>query len=177
MFTNNNSNSDDSSFDNSEISLPRPIRFWLLLMFNVPSVICDFWLIIHIMMNKNRRHALYNHAIVLIIMFNLPVQLIDINFHLVFLHYGSVQPSRPIVCLIWWLNDYGFYVGGILMMAWLAIERHILVFHDQWVANKRGRFFLHYLPMIIIVIYVADLQCISMLSNLQYFWHVGIYCQ
>ncbi|CAF5013350.1 unnamed protein product, partial [Rotaria sp. Silwood1] len=63
-------------------------------------------------------------------------------------------PSQPIVCLIWWLIDFGFYIGSIILMAWLAIERHILVFHDRWIANGRGRFLIHYLPMIILVSYI-----------------------
>ncbi|CAF3328959.1 unnamed protein product [Rotaria socialis] len=154
MLTNNATNGGDGSFAHSEISLPRPIRFWLMLLFNVPSVICDFCIIMHIMMNRRRRSALHNHAIFIVILFNLPVQIIDINFHLLFLHYGSVQPPKPIVCLIWWLNDYGFYIGGIMVMAWLAIERHILVFHKQWIANLTGRLFLHYLPMATIVTYI-----------------------
>jgi hypothetical protein len=78
----------------------------------------------------------------------------DINFYLVFFHYGSVQPQKPIVCLLWWLADYGFYIGGIILMAWLAIERHILIFHDRWVSNRRGRFLFHYLPLIILVAYI-----------------------
>jgi hypothetical protein len=38
-------------------------------------------------------------------------------------------------------------------MAWLAIERHILIFNDGWVATRRGRFLAHYLPLIIILMY------------------------
>jgi hypothetical protein len=78
----------------------------------------------------------------------------DINFYLVFFHYGSVQPPEPIVCRVWWFVDYGIYVGGTILMAWLAIERHILIFHDRWVSNERGRVLFHYLPLIIIVGYI-----------------------
>jgi hypothetical protein len=154
MSTGNNSDSNDGSFISSEISLPRSVRFWLMLLFNVPSVICSFSIIIHIIFDRTQRHALHNHTILLMLIFGLPIQLMDINFYLVFFHYGSVQPSIPIVCLLWWSADYGFYIGGIILMAWLAIERHILIFHDGWVSNRRGRFLFHYLPLIILMTYI-----------------------
>jgi hypothetical protein len=78
----------------------------------------------------------------------------DINFYLVFFTYGSVQPSYPVICLLWWLADYSFYIGGIILMFWLSVERHILIFHDRLVANRRGRFLFHYLPLIILVTYI-----------------------
>ncbi|CAF1210549.1 unnamed protein product [Adineta steineri] len=105
-------------------------------------------------MNRTHRHALHNHTILLLLIFYLPIQLIDINIYLVFFSYGSVQPSQPFVCLLWWFVDNGCYVLGLVLMAWLAIERHIFIFHDRWVSNRRGRFLFHYLPLIILVTYI-----------------------
>jgi hypothetical protein len=105
-------------------------------------------------MNQTQRHALQNHTILLILIFDLPIQLMDINFYLVFYHYGSVQPPEAIVCRFWWLADFGVYNGGLILMAWLAIERHILIFHDRWVSNRIRRFLFHYLPLIILVAYI-----------------------
>ncbi|CAF1192883.1 unnamed protein product [Adineta steineri] len=150
----NSSDNDSDSFSSSEASISNPVRFWLMLLFNIPSVVCSVFLIIHIIMNRKRQHALHNHTILLILIFNLPIQLLDINFYLIFFSYGSVQPSQPIICLLWWLTDYGFYMGGLILMAWLAIERHIFIFHDRLLLNRRGRFLFHYLPLIIIVTYV-----------------------
>ncbi|CAF0858411.1 unnamed protein product [Adineta steineri] len=105
-------------------------------------------------MNRTHRYALHNHTILLILIFGLPIQLIDINFYLIFFYYNSVQPSQPIVCLLWWFADYGCEIGVIVLMAWLAIERHILIFHDRLLLNRRGRFLFHYLPLIILVTYI-----------------------
>jgi hypothetical protein len=154
MSFNNSSDGSDSFFVNLEVSIPRPIRFWIMLLFNIPSVICSFCLIIHLIMDRIQRYALRNHTILLILFFSLPIQLMDINFYLVFFYYDSVQPSKPIVCLLWWFIDYGCYVGCIMLMAWLPIERHILIFHDRWVSNQRGRLLFHYLPLLIIVTYI-----------------------
>ncbi|CAF0857840.1 unnamed protein product [Adineta steineri] len=105
-------------------------------------------------MNRTQRQALHNHTILLLLIFYLPIQLIDITFYLIFFSYGSVQPSQPIVCLIWWFADYGCEIGVIVLMAWLAIERHILIFHDRLLLNRRGRFLFHYLPLIVLVTYI-----------------------
>ncbi|CAF0981158.1 unnamed protein product [Adineta steineri] len=157
----NSSGNNDDSFVDSEISIPRSIRFWIMLLFNIPSIICSFCVIIHIILDRTQRYALHNHAILLILILALPIQLMDINFYLVFYHYGSILPLKPIMCLLWWFADYGCYSGCIILMAWLAIERHILIFHDRWVSNRRGRFLFHYLPSISIVVYILLYYVIS----------------
>jgi hypothetical protein len=154
MSTNASSNSSDDSVISPEISLSHAACFWLILLFDAPSVICSFCLIIHIIIDRTQRLALYSHTILVILIFNVPGQLLDAGLYLFFLRYGFVQPATPIICLFWWLADYGFYAGATLLLTWLAIERHILIFHDRWVASQRGRFFFHYLPLVIIVAYV-----------------------
>ncbi len=154
MSTGNSSNNSSSSFVYSEISIPRPVRFWLLLLSDSPSIVCSFCIIFHIITNRTQREALQNHTIFLILIFGLPIQLMDVNFYLVFIKYGSVQPPNPFICLIWWLADYGCFIGGVILMTWLAIERHILIFNDGWVSTRRGRFLAHYLPLILILTYI-----------------------
>ncbi|CAF1444584.1 unnamed protein product [Rotaria magnacalcarata] len=150
MSFNNSSNSSEGLFDLVEIANPSPVRFWLFLLFNTPSIVCASCVIIHIIFNRTQRRALHNHCVLLILIFNLPIQLIDINLQIIFFHYGSVQPPLPSVCLIWWYIDYACYLGSMILMAWLAVERHILIFHDRWISNQRRCFLLHYAPMIII---------------------------
>lgn len=154
MSTNHSSDDSDSTFEESEISLPRSVRFWLMLLVNSPSIICSCCIIYHIIINRTQRQALQNHTILLLLVVGLPVQLMDVTFYLIFFQYGSVQPQQPLVCHLWWFADYGIYNAGLFLMAWLAIERHILIFHDQWVSNQRGRIFVHYLPLVIIIAYI-----------------------
>jgi hypothetical protein len=62
--------------------------------------------------------------------------------------------QRPyIFCLIWGFIDWAVYMLQLLLFAWASIERHILIFHDKWVATKKKRLFVHYLPPIIIITY------------------------
>jgi hypothetical protein len=163
MSTDNSSDNSSDIFDTAAILIPHPIGFWIMLLFNTPSTICSLCLIVYIVINRTQRQALQNHTILLILLFGFPVQLLDINFILVFYHYGSVEPPKPITCLLWYLVDDGFFTGGAILLAWLAIERHILIFHDRWLLNRRGRFLLHYLPFIIILAYVVPYYTIVIL--------------
>ncbi|CAF2876409.1 unnamed protein product [Rotaria sp. Silwood2] len=38
-------------------------------------------------------------------------------------------------------------------MTWATIERHILVFHNNWINTQIKRFLMHYLPLAIIILY------------------------
>jgi len=147
-------NSSDSSFDNPEIYLPRPVRFWIMLFFNIPSTISSLILVPYIIINRTQRRALHTHTILAILMIALPIELLDMNFYLVFYRYGSIEPKTPFICLMWWLTDDGFCTGGLMLIAWLAIERHILILHDGLVANRRGRILFHYLPLLGLVTYI-----------------------
>ncbi|CAF1606809.1 unnamed protein product [Adineta ricciae] len=106
-------------------------------------------LVSYILITRTQRQALHNHTILAILIFGLPIQFIDINFYLAFYHNGVVQPPTHSVCLLWWFTDLGFYTGGVILMAWLAIERHIIIFHDRWLSTRTGRLLFHYLPLVI----------------------------
>ena len=154
MSTNISSNSSDGSFIYPEVALARPVRFWLIIFLNTPSILCSFCVIIHTLVNRTQRHALYSHTILLILVFNLPVQLVDVSLYLFVLRNGFVQPAVPAVCLLWSFVDNGIYAIGVVLLTWFAIERYILIFHDRWVINQRGRLLFHYLPLTVIITYL-----------------------
>jgi hypothetical protein len=141
------------AFENSEISWPRPLRFWLLLIFDIPSIVCSLFVLYHLLFNRTSRYALHNHTIILLLTIALIFQLTDIPFYLDFIRRGIVWPQNPARCLIWWSIDLGFYNTAALILAWSSIERHILVFHDRWVLTKKRRFYVHYLPLCILILY------------------------
>jgi len=141
------------AFENSEISWPRPLRFWLLLIFDIPSIICSLFVLYHLLINRKSRYALHNHTVIILLTIALIFQLTDIPWYLDFIRKGSVSPSTPARCLIWWLIDLGFYNTAALILAWSSIERHILVFHNRWISTKKKRFFVHYLPLFILISY------------------------
>ncbi|CAF1349195.1 unnamed protein product [Adineta steineri] len=146
-------NSSETAFENTEIYWPRTLRFWLLLIFDIPSIICSLFVLYHLLINRASRHALHNHTIIVLLSIALCFQLTDIPWYLDFIRKGSVRPQIQARCLIWWLVNLGFYNTVSLILAWTSIERHILVFHDQWTSTRKKRFFVHYLPLVVLILY------------------------
>ncbi len=62
--------------------------------------------------------------------------------------------------LIWVFIDYAFYSAQIALFAWATIERHILIFHDKWIATRKKRLFIHYIPIAAISIYCFIYYCL-----------------
>jgi len=146
-------NSGTIAFENSEISWPRTLRFWLLLIFDIPSIICSLFVLYHLLTNRTSRSALHNHTVIILLIIALLFQLTDIPWYLDFIRQGFVRPKIPTRCLLWWLVDLGFYNTVALILAWTSIERHILVFHNRWISTQKKRFFVHYLPLYILILY------------------------
>ena len=136
-----------------EFSLPNSVRFWLIVVFDVPSLICSFFLLYHLFVNKILRKALHNHVIMALLVVGLFSQLLDNPFYLNYLRIGYVWPRLPSSCFLWWFSATTISNLTNLLMAWASIERHILVFHSCWLSNMKKKLLLHYLPLVIIILY------------------------
>ncbi|CAF1058801.1 unnamed protein product [Rotaria magnacalcarata] len=147
-------NTENISVATTEISLSRSARFWILLLFDIPSVACAFFVLFCIIIDRKLRSNIKNHVLVILLLFGIGSQLIDIPFYLNFIVHSSVLPSKPSTCLLWWFVDTGMYDGGVIFMAWTAFERHIIVFHEQWISTRKRRIIVHYFPMLFLILYI-----------------------
>ncbi|CAF4160642.1 unnamed protein product [Adineta steineri] len=116
-------NNDTSSGTIFETALSATARFWVLLILEIPSMICCLFLLYHLCFDRTLRNTLNNHVFILILINVLLSEIIDIPNYLTFLRLNYVWPQIPINC-------YG------MLMAWASIERHILIFHYQWLNTK-----------------------------------------
>lgn len=138
---------------------PSSVQFWTLLVFQIPSLACTIFLLYHLLTNRQLRKALHNHVVIILLFLTLCIEIFDNPFYIdayrVDGHRNSFQITIHI-CLMWWFLDYGFYGAITVFLAWGSIERHILVFyHRQAFRTSRQRFFIHYLPLILISIYLS----------------------
>ncbi|CAF1530286.1 unnamed protein product [Adineta steineri] len=141
-------------FSKEEISLPRQVRFWLFLILVIPSIYCSCVLLFQLFVNKKFRSQLSNHIIICLLILGLIIELIDISFHLSFLQLGSVWPSTPTLCTVWWFVDTGIYNGCVIIMAWGSIHRYLLIFHDRLFLTAKKRFLHHMIPLFILILYI-----------------------
>jgi hypothetical protein len=72
--------------------IPRIVRFWLLLIFLIPSLMCSFILLYHSLFDRTLRTTLSNHFIIVLLFNALLLQFIDIPLNLNFDRVGSIQP-------------------------------------------------------------------------------------
>ena len=152
-----------STSNNVQFTLSLSARFWLLLLFDIPSLACSLALLFHLFTNATARRALNNHVIMALLVVGLFSQLIDIPFYLSFLRLGYVWPSVPVSCLLWWFSATGISNLTNLLMAWASIERHILVFHNQWLRTRKVRFLAHYLPLATVLFYGSGFYLVLLL--------------
>ena len=107
----------------------------------------------HLIRDRCLREALHNHVIMSILIVNLFYEATHFSLCMhYFRAYESFSVSVPFR-LVWGYIDWTFFLVQYLLFAWVTIERHILIFHDQLVATREKRLFLHDAPPIILVIY------------------------
>jgi hypothetical protein len=143
--------------DSQQVIPSSSVQFWTFLIFEIPSLTCTIFLLYHLLSNPKLRKALHNHVIIIFLFLTLFIEILDNPLYIDAYRFGGGTNSFSIsipVCLMWWFIDYGFYGAITVFLAWASIERHILVFHYQLLGTQRQRFFIHYLPLIIISIYV-----------------------
>ncbi|CAF4178269.1 unnamed protein product, partial [Adineta steineri] len=126
---------------------------WIILGPLIPSFLVSIFNLYHFLSDRALRKALNNHVIILLLCFGLVyeltigVALIDIN------QIGVIPIQTPAFCYAWALVSSFLPITIYLLMAWAAIERHILVFHANWFGTNRKRLLYHYTPLAICIIW------------------------
>jgi hypothetical protein len=161
------SENNNTFFLNSSVyDFSQPVCFWLFFIFDLFAVLCSVFKLYHLLTKRNLWHALRNHPLILMLLFCLVYELIDIPLHLQFLITRIVRPTTPQLCLSWWFIDWGFYYTVEILLLFTSIEWHILVFHSQMLATQRKRFLLHYLPMLLIVLFIMTFYSIIIFASI-----------
>ncbi|CAF1327669.1 unnamed protein product [Adineta ricciae] len=128
-------------------------RFWLFLVLLIPSTLCGIFNLYQFLFDRILLKGLHNHIIILLNLIGLLYNLTDIIWFIYFYRNYSALVRTKEFCFLWFYSDYTGFLSLILLGTWAAIERHILIFHQDYLATKRKRFLFHYLPMILILIY------------------------
>ena len=149
----NNTTSGDSFHAENMNGITVSFRFWSYLFLDIGSTLCTVFVLYYLLADRTLRGALHNHIIIILLIIGLIYELTDIPWILYYSYTNVPLVSSPIFYLVWVFIDYAFYSTQIALFAWATIERHILIFHDQWLATERKRLFLHYVPIGAILIY------------------------
>ena len=127
--------------------------FWIIFIPFVVSLPCLILTLISYFLNRNYRTDLHNHPNLLILPITLVYELGNLLFSIHFSLTGQLLSTSIIFRTFWGFIDWTFLTLQFFLVAWATIERHILIFHSHLVSTKIKRFFVHYLPLIMIPCY------------------------
>ena len=129
------------------------IEFSLFVIGEILSIPCYLLVMYHILMNKTARKALSNHSIIVLLVYDFLQLTLDLPMIMSYTRLGFVSPFSPALCFLWRYVDHGIWYGGLFLMFWTSVERHILVFHFNLIRTARNRFIFHYLPLLFFSLY------------------------
>jgi hypothetical protein len=148
-------------YDNSTIEVKEDIgsvhfiMFILLLIVEIPSILCTCFILIffffnwHSLMTKGLR----NHVIFLLIVVSLLYTTLDLPFIISYYHLGYDRFRTPSFCLWWYWLDYTVLVMSLILTATASVQRHILIFNSHCLRVRRKRWLFHFIPLIYCVLY------------------------
>ena len=129
------------------------VKFWLYLIFLVPSLLCSLFVLYHLLFTRTLRNAPNNHVIIVLLIIGLASQVTVYPWMLYYFRSDGVWDRTLIFCTVWSFMDWGLYVTQTILFAWATLERHILIFHDSWTSTKVKRCLIHYLPLALLLLY------------------------
>ncbi|CAF4068782.1 unnamed protein product [Rotaria sordida] len=128
-------------------------RFWLYLIPNICSVFCSFFVLYHFLFDRTLRQALNNHIIIVLLFIGLIYEITSVPLMLYWYQVGTAWKFTLTFAHFWTFVDYSCYSTQLVGFAYASIERHILIFHSNWVSTKKRRFWVHYFPLTSVLIY------------------------
>lgn len=129
------------------------IRFSLLTTATIPSIACSLFCLYHFLTDRTLRRNLNNHISIILLFNCLTNEVVVIPLYLHF-HLNNGSWIRSLLfCEILSFIDWANYVILGILFAWANIEKHILIFHDNWVSTSWKRLFVHYIPPIFLLSY------------------------
>ena len=133
--------------------IPPIVRFWTYLIFDICSVLCSLFVLYYFLSIRKLRRARYNHIIIVLLCTGLLKELISVPWTLYRLQVGVPIGHTRSFYLASFFFDYALFTTQVILVAWMTLEKHILIFHAQWLTPKWKCYLLHYLPITTLLVY------------------------
>ncbi|CAF1480992.1 unnamed protein product [Adineta steineri] len=131
------------------------IKYALLQITIVPSVICDLFVFFHFIRywKKEIVNAPQNHIILCLLIVSFIQKITDVSFAIYYFRWNIVFQQTYNFCIIWAWFNYTAMTVSLQLVCWCSIERHLFVFHSQMMKIKRFLILFHYIPLTICLSY------------------------
>ena len=135
--------------------VPSQSQYAILLIIAPFAIACNLFVLYHLLTDKTLRKELHNHVIIGILFSSLEFNLIHVPFSINLFRTGSIWPRSIIACSIWRFTAYAGCNANDVLLAWAAIERHILIYRSNMMKQRRNQILFHYGPLAFLVIYLV----------------------
>lgn len=139
-------------FEYTKFTLHR-IKFVILLMLYVPALILSILIVLFFLKNRAVRKTLYQRALLILISINLVQLMSTLPLDLLFYSNGYVNPATSVYCTWWVYFEFTFFTVNDLLVAIIAIQRHMLIFNAHLFRVPWKCFLFHDFPLLFSVIY------------------------
>lgn len=107
---------DESEYVIIDVVIPYSIRFILLLIFEIPSIIGYIFVITYILTRKQLRSAPNNYVMLINLFISFIIVILDIPWTLDTYRRNTTAIISPTLCLIEWFIDYYLLYDDLLYL-------------------------------------------------------------
>ena len=112
------------------------------------------YILCRLLHSRQFRSSLSNQSIIALLLDAFVQITSELPITLDYLVHGYVRIHTDAFCRFWVWYNFSLQSSNLLLMSWISIERHILIFHFELLRTSRGKMIYHFLPLIVCVVYV-----------------------
>lgn len=113
------------------VSASYTLEFTILTVLEDPSILISLGIFAHFVSRPAARKKRHQHSVFVLLLVNFIMISTDIPMSLGYYHAGGVVRAGTHAYCTWWtFYDYSLFTVSAAIMAWISIERHLLIFHE-----------------------------------------------
>ncbi len=137
------------------------VGFLILTIIQVPSFYCAIYLLVQYAHRASPLKLLKNHLLLCLLIIATWTISIELPSTQKYLWTGSATIQTSWFCSLWNTSFWSTSALNRILMAFMCIQRHFLVFHPQTYRTHRSRLLFHYIPIIFIISIILIYQIIT----------------
>ena len=117
-------------------SLTYSLKFAVLISLQIPSILISLLIFVYFGIYRRTRIKDHHYSILLLLTINFFQVVTDLPMPMSFFRLnGIVQPTTSAYCIWWIWYEFSLNTTNGILMAWISIERHLLIFHSNSLQN------------------------------------------
>lgn len=129
-------------------------KFVVMLIFEIPAIVLSVIILLYFAFNRPARSKLKNHGWLILLILNFFQLLVNLPMPMSYYYLSYTWPPSNSYCIWWRWCEFSLASIGLFLMAWISIERHLLIFHEHLILQVRWtKWLYHFSPIIFCVLW------------------------